>query len=348
MEIQLMNTITGFEAGLTHLQDPSFFSRLLRPSQSFKFYSFWTCVALLLATIATFSSILHRSMIALLFRFKSVESSISEPLTLFDTDSDDESSSFSSDSENEETPLIFETDRFFGEEDFRVSGLNKLESYSGKDRKLKQLQGFCGVVEEEEEEDDWFSGGVVKLWNDWGFGFDKSSGLVSMLDLNRGEILTSLLGTKGQIPAITMPSPAVVVSAGVENMRSAAMRIWDARSGGRAAAAIAEWQPRRRRVVGVDSGGVEKLYVREHGGSVVVRDLRNVGSPLELEEATESDGQMWFDADAVLMGDGEGFEFDGELTEKGGGVVTRCYDGCGGSCSRAGHSKSCSRTRFYM
>lgn len=321
-----MSTITGFEAGITHLQDPSFFSRL---SQSFKFYSFWTWVALLLTTIATFSSIFGRSVIALVFKFKTEKSSISEPLIGFDTDPDDETSSISSESDSDDTPSTSKTNRYLGDEDFRVSGSKNLDPDSRKDRKFV-------LYTEEEEEEEWFSGGVVKLWNDLGFGFEKSSGLMSMLDLNRGEILMSLLGVKGQIPAINMPSPAVVVSAGVESVRSAAMRIWDARAGGRAtAAAVAEWQPRRRRVVGVDSGGVEKVYVREHGGSVVVRDLRNVASP--LEEITESDdGLTWFDAD----------ESDGELTEKGG--VTRCFNGWSGNCSRAGHGKSYSRTRFCL
>lgn len=60
-------------------------------------------------------------------------------------------------------------------------------------------------------------------------------------------------------------------------------------------AVFAELWPRRRRIVGVDSGGVEKVYVTDDSGSVMLRDMRKMGL------AMESDGETWWDADAVIM-----------------------------------------------
>lgn len=324
-----MNTITGFEAGITRLQNPSFLTRLLGELSEFsRLNSFWTWGALILAAVATFSSILHQAKTHLL-RFRTRSSTISDPLIRFDNDPDDETSSISSGSDSDDSVSAFESELFLGDRDFSISGRRKSDTIRWRNRKLKQS--------EEEEEDEQgldecggFSGSVVKLWNEIGFGFgsDNPTGLISMWDLNKGQILRSFLAGKGQIPALLMASPAVVVSAGVENMRHAAMKIWDARVGSEIPSAVVEWQPRRRGVVDIDSGGVgPQVYLREDkGSSVVVRDMRNVGSP--LAELADSDGQTWFDADAVMVADreAEGDELDGVLTEKGWGpsVVTRC------------------------
>ncbi|KAJ8641664.1 hypothetical protein MRB53_018358 [Persea americana] len=317
MEIPLMNTITGFEAGITRLKDPSLFSRFVEFSEFLKLHSFWTWGALVLAAVATFSSILHRTKIAF-FRLGSRDSAISDPLVRFEDDPDDESCSVSSESDCDDPPSTSEVSSFVGDEDFRLLGSIKSDKDRRKNRNLDLLKGSSAFYEE--EDDDCFSGGIVKLWNEIGFGFERSIGRNSMRDLNREEILRSFVAGRSQVPATTTPSPVVVVSAGV-----AGMRIWDARVWSQTPAAAADWLTLRRCIVGVDSGEVGKVCVREHGGSVVVRDMRNLASP--LEEITESDEQTWFDADAVIVGNGMGMGFDDELTEKCWGppsVMSRC------------------------
>lgn len=316
MEIPLLNTIAGFEAGITRFEDPSFFSRFVEFSEFLKLHSFWTWGALVLAAIATFSSILHRTKIAF-FQLGSRDSAISDPLVRFEDDPDNESCSALSESDCDDPPSTSEVSSFVGDEDFRLLGSMKSDDDRRKNRNLDLLKGSSSAF----YEDDCFSGGVVKLWNELGFGFERSNGRNSMWDLNRGEILRSFMAGRSQVPATTTPSPVVLVSAG-----AAGMRIWDARVGSQTLAAAADWQTLRRRVVGIDSGEVGKVCVREHGGSVVVRDMRNLASP--LEEITECDEQTWFDADAVMVGNGMGMtmEFDDELKEKcwGPTVMSRC------------------------
>ncbi|XP_058091517.1 uncharacterized protein LOC131237644 [Magnolia sinica] len=322
MEIQLMNTITGFEAGINSLENPSVLSRLSPLSaigEFSKLYSFWTWGAIILAAIATFSSILHKTKM-LFLRLRDCKSVIPDTLVRFDDDPFDESCSSSSESDDEAEPSTLKgriNERSMDDEDFGVKGICSFDEDRCESSKSKWWSSSG---------DEWSSGGVVKFWDELGFGFENSSGLISMLDLNRGEIIRSFLAGGGQIPAICVPSPAVVMSAGVENMRQVALRVWDARVGGRVPSVVAEWQPRRRQVVGIDSGGVEKVYVSEEDrSSVVVRDMRNAGSP--LEEMTECDGQTWFDADAVMVGDdSDGEGYDAVLTEdeQETSVATRC------------------------
>lgn len=312
-----MNTIAGFEAGITRLKDPSF--SVYCEEEFFEFLklrSFWTWGALLFAAIATFSSVLHWTKIVF-FRLGSRDSAISEPLIRFDDDPDDEMCSVSSGSDCDDPPSTSEMSRFVGDEDFRLLGSMKSDQDRPKNRSLDLVKGSSAFYGE--EENDYFSGGVVKLWNELGFGLERPSGLISMWDLNRGEILRSFMDGRSQIPVTTTASPAVMVSAGVVGMK-----IWDARVGSQTPAAAAEWRTLRRRVVRIDSGEVGQVCVRDHGGSVVVRDMRNLASP--LAEITESDEQTWFDADAVMVGDGEGTGFEDVLTEKrwGPSVMTRC------------------------
>jgi hypothetical protein len=73
----------------------------------------------------------------------------------------------------------------------------------------------------------------------------------------------------------------------------------DPRVGFRMPALLAEWrQPGRflGNIVGVDVGGVEKLYVRDDvSGKVAVGDLRKFNGVL-----TECDGETWWDADGFV------------------------------------------------
>jgi len=52
----------------------------------------------------------------------------------------------------------------------------------------------------------------------------------------------------------------------------------------------------------VESGGVQKVYVRDDGRhGVTVGDMRNVSTP--LGNVTESDADTWWDADAIVVSD---------------------------------------------
>lgn len=52
----------------------------------------------------------------------------------------------------------------------------------------------------------------------------------------------------------------------------------------------------------VESGGVQKVYVRDDGRySVTVGDMRKVSTP--LGNVTESDADTWWDADAIVVSD---------------------------------------------
>ncbi|KAA8529150.1 hypothetical protein F0562_034051 [Nyssa sinensis] len=77
---------------------------------------------------------------------------------------------------------------------------------------------------------------------------------------------------------------------------------YDTRIGHQIPAIYAEWRPSQRNTVGINSGGVEKVYVRDEvTGTLTVGDMRNVKTP--LENITESDGDTWWDADAVIVSD---------------------------------------------
>lgn len=124
----------------------------------------------------------------------------------------------------------------------------------------------------------------MKLWDSLGLEFDfeddSSESVVSMWDSSTS-------------------SPAVVFSAGTSssNNNDVLFSAYDARIGGEKPAMCAEWPRRRRKAVGFE-GGVGKVYVRDDvTGEVTVGDLRKIRSP--LEDATESDGDTWWDADAV-------------------------------------------------
>ncbi|XP_077252701.1 uncharacterized protein LOC143892121 [Tasmannia lanceolata] len=306
MEIPIMSTVSGFEAGINSLQNPSLISRIFTLSgigEIPELHSFWTWGALILALIATFSRVLNRTKL-ILFRIPNPSSSISDPLLNF---TDDDETSSSSDDEDDCNdlfsssmvgPFVNQT-----EEDFRVANSGKFDENQGQICKLKP------------------SSSVVKLWDGLGMGLDNCSGFISMWDLNKGEIVRSFTTGGGQIPAICVTSPEVMVSAGVDSLR-----VWDSRVGSQIPVTVAEWEPRRKKIGGIDSGGVEKVYVRDDVGSApVVRDLRNVRTPL-----TESDVQTWFDADAVMVSDSdEGFENAVTLSWPGIGcgsdsVVSRC------------------------
>lgn len=226
----------------------------------------WASVALLVAGLAAFYGfLLARAKLALI-RFRRSASAISLHSNFSysgDDDEDDaESSESLSDEEEEE------------EEDAPPSSPSD-DSASGESGVDWRWDG--GIL------DLPLGGAVVRTWEGLGLGFDRAgSGLISLVDLNRGEVLRSFLA---HVPAAaaSLASPAVVLSA-AQGAAAAAVRVWDARaSGEQIPAASAEWRTtRRRRVVGV-SGGEGRIYVGDDDGVVTAADLRRGGSPLVVE-----------------------------------------------------------------
>ncbi|THG14519.1 hypothetical protein TEA_001999 [Camellia sinensis var. sinensis] len=131
---------------------------------------------------------------------------------------------------------------------------------------------------------------------------DSSESVVSIWDLNRDVKINSFSGMRCQIPAVAMSSPAEVILSGSNNEGNVLLGLYDTRVVGQIPAIYSEWRPGRGRVVGIDSGGAEKVYVVDDvSRKLTVGDLRRVNTP--LEDLTESDGDTWFDAGAVIVSD---------------------------------------------
>ncbi|KAG1368138.1 hypothetical protein COCNU_14G006060 [Cocos nucifera] len=289
MEISLTDT------EIDRLQNHSIINNLLHQLPDIG--SLCASIVLILAASAAFVGVVRQTEL-LIFRRREERSGISHPVVAY-SDNDSCSSSDDDDDDDDDT----------NEEGEEVSSSDEYESACGS--------GICG-------DDDWghdgnsgsrpfwqelgLGGAVVKTWEGLGLGIERSSGLISLLDLNRGEVLRSFLPGAGQIPVASLSSPAVVLSA-AERVGAAAVKVWDARVGGQAPSATADWRPfRRRRVVGVAGGGERKVYVSDDVGAVSVADLRNLRSPLR---------DTWWEADAVNVEDLTG-------SERSGSVVSWC------------------------
>ncbi|RDX64318.1 hypothetical protein CR513_57140, partial [Mucuna pruriens] len=135
---------------------------------------------------------------------------------------------------------------------------------------------------------------VVKLWDTigfgLGFGFDHSS------SSSDGSVVSIYGGNEDHG---LCPTPAVVVSAGENASGNLAVSVWDARLHRRVPAVVAEWGPSPGKTVGVESGGIHKVYVRDDGRyGWMVGDMRNTRSP--LENVTESHLDLWWPNSFVM------------------------------------------------
>ncbi|PSR88287.1 UV excision repair protein [Actinidia chinensis var. chinensis] len=314
MEITELSLISDFEAGMNCLQNRSLISRFFSLSgfgETRLIFSFWKWGALILALVATFSGIITRIKLVIVgfCKFTWFALASSGPKTqhleddyLSDEDDyeDDSCSSVSSD-EDEDEPTTSFHDRELIDEDFCVAG----SSCYGDDPLRLRRRSFGGG-----EGFSWsdFAGGktVVKLWDSFGLGLDfedeSSENEVSIWDLNKDRKTTSFSGGRCQIPAIFTSSPALIYSAGSNIRNNVLLKMYDTRIRSQIPAICAEWLPRPGKVVGIESGGNEKVYVRDDvTGSLTVGDMRNVKTPLET--LTESDVDTWWDADGVIVSD---------------------------------------------
>ncbi|CAK7326595.1 unnamed protein product [Dovyalis caffra] len=323
MEIPVINRISDFETGITSLQNPTYLSQIVALSGVEKIhqaYRFWKWGALILALVASFTTIINRIKI-LIIRFKNHPFISSSSLIANQEDYDDESEtdlscsssiSLSDDEQEEESPS---TSRSWWsindhDQDFCVRGSGNCyiddQWQNGNFRLRRRLNSSIG---------DFFSlsdftngKNVVKLWDNLGLGLglnlnnssDSRSAAVSFYDINEEQNICSILGSKSDNFAAVSASPSVVVSAETNLSGHSSLSLWDTRVGFRMPEIFAELRPMLGKIVGVS--GVEKVYVRDDvAGKLTVGDMRKVSSP--LVNVTESDVDTWWDADAVIVDD---------------------------------------------
>lgn len=288
MEIPIINRMSNFD-------DPSFLSRLLQISQISQPFSLWKWGALILALLATFTSMINRIKI-LIVRLRKRGSLATQPLHSepdadgFSESEDESCSSISSDDEGAAAEPLFPIE---DEQNVRV-GYCEDERQSNRTglRRRRSIGDRVSLSELTSGRN------VVKLWD--GLSLDNPRGCLSIYDLSKDPNVSSFLGGTCQFTAVPKASPSVVVSAMTENAKSTALRVWDARVGLQIPAIFAEWRPQIGKIVSVGTGGIGKVYVRDGDtGEFAVGDLRNVSSP--LQNVTERDGQTWWDADAVMV-----------------------------------------------
>lgn len=301
----MINIIRDFEVGMSSINDPSFLSRSVAVSGIGKLhqaYGFWKWGALIIAFLAYFTNFITRLKSLVVTRLRKIDVSISPPTLFDDYDSDSDiscSSSVSSDNEEDEDDqedddedekdVDFIYNKGWVNGGFRVKGSDYYSNDDqGQNGNFGCFKGSFGDLFSWPDLGGIGSSGVVKLWDhlDIDDGGDQRSNVVASFFKNCSSSPSSFFLT-----AEKKGRDAVKVEA------------CDPRVGFRMPALLAEWrQPGRflGNIVGVDVGGVEKLYVRDDvSGKIAVGDLRKFNGAL-----TESDGETWWDADVVVAGDG--------------------------------------------
>ncbi|XP_058775329.1 uncharacterized protein LOC131649592 [Vicia villosa] len=288
MQVPLIDRLNDFQAGLNSLQNPSFPSQISTTSfnglQSVSIaFSFCKWGAVILALVATFGSIINKLTLFIIHLRKKASSlpsiSFDDDFTSDDEDDNDDdivSLSSSSDFEDDDDPSSFN-------DFFRISGRNdEFQTQNGVHQRQRSIGDIFSLFELANSEN------VVKLWDSIGFG----------LGLDFDEYEDGVISSNDQNALSThVDSPAVVVSAGEGARGNLAVEIWDTRLRRRKPSVVAEWGPTVGNTVRVESGGVQKVYVRDDGRQrLTVGDMRKVSIP--LGNVTESDADnTWWDAD---------------------------------------------------
>lgn len=332
MEILVVNRIIDFETNI----NPSLVSQVSAVSGIGKFYqtyNLWKWGALILALIASFTTIINRVKALIVKLQKHPSLSSSQHHQLLDDD-DCETDSISSDDEDEQerdgdgddeedeeeeesgtTP--FYTSRNWQrhvDEDFRVRGSGDVcdddEQWKNRNLGLRRRRRNIGDLFSWSELMMTSGKNVVKLWDNLGLGLglnleDYSENEFTIYDMNyerEFRKIASIFGRKDESPAFVSASssPAVIVSAATSGSGRVALGGWDTRIGSRLPAMLAEWRPKLGNIVGIKAGGIEKVLVRDSvSNALTVGDMRKVNSP--LDDPTEADVDTWWDADAVIV-----------------------------------------------
>ncbi|CAH8358873.1 unnamed protein product [Eruca vesicaria subsp. sativa] len=295
MEVPMINRIRDFEVGINSINDPSFLSRSVAVSGIGKLhqaYGFWKWGALIIAFLAYFTNFITR-LKSLVVRLRKIDVSISPP-TLFDdydTDSDvscssspssDDDEEDAEDKDEEDVDSIYDQGWVNGS--FRARG-----SEQGQNGNFTCFNGSFGDLFSWPDLGGIGSSGVVKLWDHLDIDGDE--------DGDGENVVASFLRNCG---GAASPS-SIFLTAEKRGSDGVKVEARDPRVGFRMPALLAEWrQPGRflGNIIGVDVGGVEKIYVRDDvSGKVAVGDLRRFNGAL-----TENDGETWWDTDVVIGG----------------------------------------------
>jgi len=312
MQVPLIDRLNDFQAGFNSLQqNPSFPSQITTTSfngiQSVSIaFNFCKWGAVILALVATFTSLINRVTIFIIHLRKKASS-----LPSITFDNDDDFSSDDEDNENDDIVSLSSSSEFEEDEPsmsssssfkdfFRVTGNsygydlnNVFETQNGGHRRQRSIGDFFSLLELANSDN------VVKLWDSIGFGLG-----LDFDDYEDGVISSHEVFNKPHAPATSAAaSPDVIVSAGEGARGNLAVEIWDTRLRRRKPSVVAEWGPTVGNTLRVESGGVQKVYVRDNGRQrLTVGDMRKVSVP--LGNVTESDtDNTWWDADAVIVTD---------------------------------------------
>ncbi|KAA8532702.1 hypothetical protein F0562_032735 [Nyssa sinensis] len=259
--------IGDFEAGMNCLQNPPLLSRsfsLFSAGKMLQVYSVWKWGALILALVATLSGILIKRIKLVFIRFRRLKPlGSSEPL-LHQLDDDYD---FSDDDGD--------TCSSASSEDEGYESTSSFEDREAFDEDFR-VAGSCSY-----RDGQWCSSGGDRLWSD----FTTGKG-VKISDSGRFHSRPRL----------------VFLSAEIDNSNNFAFGLYDTRVGRQIPAIFAEWWPKQGKILGIKSGGVEKVYFGDEvTGALTVGDMRNVKTP--LHKLTESDGDTWWDADTGIVPD---------------------------------------------
>ncbi|XP_071725323.1 uncharacterized protein [Rutidosis leptorrhynchoides] len=280
MEIPVINRISAdFDIGINSLQNPNFLSQILAVSGSGidhiyrQRYTFVTWGALIIALLASFTTIINRFQL-LIIKFRSRHKSLyHQPLLNgddFDDDDSDSDESFSSDEEEEEEEEDDEE-----EEDEEIFGTRGQNSNSSIRRRRNGKS-------------------VMKFWDNLGFNFS-SDNLIALYDSVTFNGFTTALDSDNVVLTATNASSS---SGGCVSFKA-----WDTRVGCKIPSILAEWRPMKKnlleKVNNVGLCGAYNFCITDDVKSAVVGDIRNVSSP--LADLTEAD-ERWWDAASVVDG----------------------------------------------
>lgn len=320
IEIPEISMIADFEAGVNCIQNPSFISRFFSLSNVIILCGFWQWGAVILAILATFRSIVKRIKIIHIRRLKSSSESLLHhldiDLDLTDDETDDSSRASSESDDDDPTSTASFGDEY---DDFSVKGSSLLYNNRLQNGNLRFRFNRRGEGDEVFGWADFTTGkNVVKLWDSLGLsiGFDSfddssdSESVVSLWDLDQEKKISDVFASSRHSPPVSVtaaPSRSMVLTAGTNDSRNGTVVLgaYDTRMGGRKPAIFAEWgspAAAAGKAFGVTPGGVGKVYVGDDvSGIVTVGDVRRAKT--QLETMTETDGDMWWDADAVIVED---------------------------------------------
>ncbi|KAE9615387.1 hypothetical protein Lal_00048198 [Lupinus albus] len=284
MQVPLIDMLNDLQLGLISLQNPSQITFSLSISIA---YNFCKWGAFILALVATFTTFINKVTIFIIrLRNKATSSLPSVPYLNDYEDSDSDDYDFSNNNDDG-TSSEFEEDEEYNEPSasvsgfyFRVggSGTEEFRNETGMHKRRRSIGDIFSLSEIANSES------VIKLWDSIRFGLG--------LDFDDYE---EPVTPPAKLPVILTSLPSVVVSAGEGSCGNLAVEVWDTRLRRQKPSLVAEWGASVGKTVRVDSGGVQKVYVRDNGRyGVMVGDMRNVSTP--LGNVMESDEDNWWDA----------------------------------------------------